>query len=98
MANREALERLKLATGQDSSIMVGLEEAQIHPGNEPEYLSQLGLEKKHLKRLEKLGIAFRAYSKNIWLAGETMPNGKVVEPGSSYRDRGSRVLWLLVRK
>lgn len=95
---KECLERLKLAEGQDPSIMTTLEAIHEHKGNDPEYLSSLGLEKNHLKRLQRLGRAFQAYTKNIWLSGETLPSGHVCEIGSSYRGKGMRLKWLLIKK
>lgn len=55
------LDRLKLAYGQDSSIVAYQDELSEHRGNTAEYLDQLGLSEADLKHLERHGLAMRGY-------------------------------------
>jgi hypothetical protein len=71
-------EKVNLALGQDKAIVCSKHELGTR-GFSEEYLSQLGLGRNDLKRLERLGVAIRMYTKNVWLPGETMPNGKKAE-------------------
>lgn len=67
---KECIERLRLAIGQDPKIICNSkEEAGNHPGNSEKYLDELGLEKNHLKKLQKIGIAFVGYvdTKKGWI-------------------------------
>jgi hypothetical protein len=88
---------LLAAISQDSSIATTKEKFFEHPGNDAKYLDDLGLSEKHLKRLEKMGYAVRAYTKNIWMPGEPTPDNKPVKPGTTARGPGHRVKWLLLR-
>lgn len=67
-------------------------------GFEEAYFEHFGLTRRDLKNLEKLGLALRGYPKNIYLPGERLPTGKVVEEGTTARGRGFRVRWTLIRK
>jgi hypothetical protein len=90
--------RLREAITSDPSII--REESQVvpHSGFRQDYLESLGLKKSDLKKLERGGMALRAYSKNCWLAGETLPNGKTVEEGKWAKGPGHRVLWNILKE
>jgi len=92
---KECLRMLNIAISQDSSIVSSRDAYLSHPGNEEAYLDSLGLTRRHLKKLEKLGYAIRGYTKNIWLPGEEAPDGKPVHEHMSARGKGHRVKWLL---
>jgi hypothetical protein len=61
-------------------------------------MEYLGLSKADLKRLERAGMALRGYSQNVFLPGQKMPNGTLVEdkPGVTYRGKGHHALWIIV--
>ncbi len=86
-------ERLKMAIGQDGSIIRKESEVTPHSGFKQQYLIDLGLTKADLKKLERGGMALRQYSKNSWLPGETLPSGTEVAEGKRYAGPGHRVLW-----
>jgi hypothetical protein len=71
------IEKVRLALGQDSSIFTSEKDIDKCEPKTTEYMSQLGLEKTDLKKLERKGLALRFYTKNVWLPGEEMPSGKV---------------------
>jgi hypothetical protein len=94
-------DRLRLALSQDQNIVVSAEEALTHPGFPVDHFEELGLTKTDLKKLNRIGAALRGYTKNVWLPGETMPNGVTVptdKPGIQYRGNGHRVRWVLIAK
>ena len=95
--------RLEKACHEDNTIVVRPEEAHLHPGFSTDYLESLGISKMDLKLLERIGFAYRGYTKNVWLPGETMPNGKSVpndedsiKHGLRFHGPGHRVRWILV--
>lgn len=96
MKYAETVETLGKALHEDNSIGTSRDLLFNHPGSTPEYLESLGLTRSRLKRLERLGLAIRARTKNIWLTGETAPTGEVVGTGYSLRGKGSRVRWILI--
>lgn len=55
------LERLRLAVGQDPSIIVHESKIEEAKGVPESYLEDLGLTKADLKRLERYGFAIRGY-------------------------------------
>jgi len=61
-------------------ILVKKEDLSKAEGFSLPYYKSIGLGKNDLRRLERLGVAIRGYSQNIWVSGDTLPNGKVV-PG-----------------
>jgi hypothetical protein len=93
-------ERIKEALHNDNSIVVPIADMQKpefkHVGFSVKYMSDMGLKKSDLKKLEKAGLAVRSYTKNYWGPGETLPNGKVVDDKSWYNGRGHLVRWLLI--
>lgn len=52
-------DRLKLAMGQDPRIVVAAADLPQVDGFTLDYLEQLGLEKRDLKKLERMGLAVR---------------------------------------
>lgn len=92
---RECVRVLTEAINADPAIITTRDLIMTHPGNIPENLGRLGLTKQHLRRLERMGLAIRAYTKNIWLPGESAPDGKEIKKGMTARGRGHRVRWLL---
>ncbi len=70
--------RLEKAFKQDPKICCTPPELDNHPGSSTEYLNSLGLSKRDLKALERMGFAIRGRTKNVWVSGETAPNGQVV--------------------
>lgn len=92
------LEKVKNALQADPNISVTIGELLTNPGFEESYLSLLGLDRSDLKKLERMGLAIRGYSKNIWGPGEQLPNGNIVKEKETYRGSGHRVRWLLVTK
>lgn len=79
--SKALLERVKVACERNPSIVVPLAELENSLGFGEEHFEWLGLSKADLKKLSRTGLAVRAYTKNIWLPGEIMPNGKVA-PGA----------------
>lgn len=77
-------------------LVTTLDKVFESPGMATSDAEHYGFSKKDLKRLEKLGLAVRARTKNVWIAGETLPSGNVVNPGESFRGKGSRLMWILV--
>lgn len=94
---KEFLEKLKAAVIQDNKIICKKSDIGNHTGCDEAYLESLGLHKKHLIRLQRLGLAIKARTKNIWLPGEILPNGKVVPEGQTYRANGSKTKWILLQ-
>lgn len=85
--------RLKAAVEADPSIVrVPIENG----GYLQEHMLKLGLTKADLKKLEAKGIAYRAYTKNIWVPGEKMPNGIEIKPEHLGKGAGHRVLWTII--
>jgi hypothetical protein len=70
-------QRLKAACEKDSNIVVAADKLSAHPGFTTDYMTNLGLTKQDLKKLEHVGAAKRGYTRNCWLPGETLPNGKI---------------------
>jgi len=94
-------DRLRLALSQDQNIVVSPEEALTHPGFPVEHFEELGMTKADLKKLVRIGACMRGYIKNVWLPGETMPNGMPVptdKPGIQYRGKGHQARYVLVAK
>lgn len=56
----ELKDLLRLAALQDPSILVPRDQVDKSLGQDPRYLNDLGLEKRHLIRLERLGLALKA--------------------------------------
>lgn len=61
-------DRVRLALGQDSSLVVSREEALKHAGFTTEYLMELGFTKADLKKLNRIGLLERGYVNplNAW--------------------------------
>jgi hypothetical protein len=95
---KPCIQALLTAITKDPKIVTTKEQIGDHPGNDPKYLESLGLEKRHLWRLAKMGLAIKARTKNIWLPGEALPGlKKLCEVGSTYRGNGSRTKWILLQ-
>lgn len=88
--------RVKEAVFRDNTIVCSMDTIQDSPGFSTRHMQFLGLSKSDLKKLEHKGFARRGYSKNMWLPGETTPNGSVVPAGCTERGRGMSVRWILV--
>lgn len=58
--NQTLKDVLALAVIQDPKIMVSKDEIEISLGEDTRYLETLGLTKRHLIRLERLGLAVKA--------------------------------------
>lgn len=95
---RECVQMLNIAISQDPTICTTRADIENHNGNDPAYLDSLGLTEKHLRRLEKMGLAVRGYTRNIWYPGEKAPNEKEPKPGNSIRGSGHHVKWLLIKE
>lgn len=74
-------QRLRKAIEEDPGIICARKDVHKHPGVAESHLEWLGLSRNDLKRLERFGLALRAYTKNVWLPGEVLPNGKVADGG-----------------
>jgi hypothetical protein len=90
--------RLRAAIEADPSIVRESGQVVPHSGFRQDYLMSLGLLKSDLKKLERGGMAVRQYSKNIWVPGETLPNGSTVEDGKWAKGPGHRVLWNILKE
>jgi hypothetical protein len=95
---KELRERVAKALEQDNTLVVDRKDAHKCPGFTTQYMEYLGIKKSDLKRLERAGLALRGYTKNVWLAGEKMPDGRIVEdnPFVSYHGRGHHPMWILI--
>lgn len=71
--------KLEEAIAKDPKIAATVDQISEHPGVTPEYLQTLGLSEVDLKKLERKGLAIRAYTKNIYFPGDPMPNGKTYD-------------------
>ncbi len=90
------IDRLALALQRDHKITAIRGQEHLAEGVSTAYMQALGLSKIDLKRLESNGFALRGYTKNVWLEGETLPNGKLVAAGKRFHGRGHAVRWLLL--
>lgn len=97
MKYQETMDKFLLIACEFPHFVTTLDKLFEHPGNTEDVLEQYGLGRKELKRLEKLGHAVRARTKNVWQTGETAPTGEVVGKGYSLRGKGSRTRWILVK-
>jgi hypothetical protein len=79
-------------------VATTLEAVGTHEGTSPAHLELLGLDRPTLRRLERLGLAIRARTKNVWLPGEGTPDGRPVLPNTTARGKGSRIKWILIQK
>lgn len=93
---RTLVQRTVEAVNIDPQIVKSRKEAETFPGFTTEYMASIGLSKSDLKKLVQKGLALRGYSKNTWLAGETLPDGKIVPEGQRYEGRGRRLAWVLL--
>ena len=85
--NQVTYERMTEALKIDPNIVGTPEDvtAGKNSGYPLEYFEELGMTLGDLLRLERAGLAFRFRTKNIYLPGETMPNGKEVpRAGNEY--------------
>jgi len=89
-------ERVAKALETDNNIVCPANQTGSRNGFTEAYFAQLGLTQADLKKLERMGLAARGYTKNVWLSGETLPNGKVVENDVRYNGRGHGVRWILL--
>lgn len=96
MKYKDTMEKFNDVKVNFPNFVTTLEKIYDHPGSTENILEQYGLGRKELRRLEKLGHAVRARTKNVWTNGEKLPNGREVELGSSYRGHGFQLRWILV--
>jgi hypothetical protein len=94
--NKRLIDVVKKALEQDNTIAVDISELDKAEGKTEEYMEYLGLKRNDLKKLERAGLALRGYTKNVYLPGDKMPNGKEVPEGSRYHGRGHSLRWLLI--
>lgn len=88
--------KVQKALEQDNSIIIREEDLTKSNGFSLAYFELIGLTSSTLKKLERKGLAKRGYTKNEWLPGETLPNGKVVPEGNKYVGKGRRTRWFLI--
>ncbi len=84
------------ALSQNANIVTTAEELDKHKGFPTAYLATIGLTKAVLHKLETMGLAKRAYTKNVWTEGDMLPNLKKVEKGQRFVGSGSRCVWMLI--
>lgn len=89
-------DRLTKALDKDSTIVTPRSKLGEARGKTEDHLLWLGLTKGDLLRLERAKLAIRAYSKNEWMPGETMPSGKVVDKDQRFVGPGRRKVWILI--
>lgn len=73
MAN-QTLVKYREAIAKDPTIVVSKENVRTHQGCTPEQLEALGLGKKELLRLSRLGLALKAHTTNIFPPKEDEEN------------------------
>lgn len=98
MTKNSLQRRLDQAINNDNTILVTREDLGTVQGFPLEHFLYLGLRKSDLKKLESQGKAIRGYTKNVWLPGEKLPNGREVRPNLKYHGKGSKLKWILIKK
>lgn len=96
MSYGELREKLNKFAEERPDLVTTIDKIFEHPGLTTSDVEHYGFSKQDLKRLEKLGLAVRARTKNVWVTGETLPSGYIVNQGESFRGKGSKAMWLLV--
>jgi hypothetical protein len=91
--------RVLAATNLAPEVVVAKDRLAGVEGFSTAFMNHVGLTTSDLKKLERNGLAMRGYTKNVWRAGELLPNGKRVEddPFVSYRGKGHSVVWVLLK-
>ncbi len=64
--NKCTIERLKMALGQDPTLVTPIGEVQNAQGFEESYLIDLGLTHGDIIKLERFGMALRCRTKNVY--------------------------------
>lgn len=85
--------RLKRALDLGAPV-VAKSRIQEATGVTEDYLLNLGLTKGDLLKLERHGMAIRAYTQNTWDTGEKLPNG--AEAKQPMVGNGRRKVWILI--
>ena len=71
-------DRVKRALEQDNTLVTDWDKLSKAKGFTEDYLNFLGLTKSDLKTLERHGMAVRGHTQNVFMAGDSLPNGKTV--------------------